>query len=195
MREIFSWMLGAGMALGLCHTVAGQDRPHIEDLFAQLDNGMSQESAPAYAELITLAREDSDSYDYIAERLTALISHSDGKLFLALNAVQMAGELRVAKTIPILTELLRRDHQSGPIRLGMASHLYDDPVAKALTLICEPATDSVAGLFENGDPATRRRAAIVLSNIGTPRARQALLSQIDKEPDPKLKAFIQSKVN
>ena len=195
MREIFSWMLGAGMALGLCHTVAGQDRPHIEDLFAQLDNGMSQESAPAYAELITLAREDSDSYDYIAERLTALISHSDGKLFLALNAVQMAGELRVAKTIPILTELLRRDHQSGPIRLGMASHLYDDPVAKALSLIGEPATDSVAGLFENGDPATRRRAAIVLSNIGTPRARQALLSQIDKEPDPKLKAFIQSKVN
>lgn len=194
MREIFSWMLGAGIALGLCHTVAGQDRPHIEGLFAQLvDNGKIRE--PAYAELITLAREDPDSYDYIADRIPSLMRDSGGKPFLWLSAVQMAGELRAAKTIPILTELLRRDNRSGPVTLGWDSILYDDPVATALSLIGEPATDSVAGLFENGDPATRRRAAIVLSNIGTPRARQALLSQIDKEPDPKLKAFIQSKVN
>jgi HEAT repeat protein len=182
MRGIFLWMLGAGMALGLCHAVAGQDRPHIEGLFAQLEKDE------------TLAREDSDSHDYIAERLPFLIRGSDDKLLLWLSAVQMAGELKDAKTVPILTKLLRRDHRSGPVTLGMDSILYDDPVAKALSLIGDPATDSVAGLFENGDPDTRRRAAIVLTNIGTPDAREAILRQIDKEPDPKLKAFMQSKV-
>jgi hypothetical protein len=88
--------------------------------------------------------------------------------------------------VPILTELLRKDNKGIATSFGAAATLYDDPVAKALSEIGEPATDSVAGLFADGDAPTRRRAAIVLSNIGTPNAREALLRQIDREPDPDL---------
>jgi hypothetical protein len=96
--------------------------------------------------------------------------------------------------VPILTELLRKDNKGIATSFGAAATLYDDPVAKALSEIGEPATDSVAGLFADGDAPTRRRAAIVLSNIGTPNAREGLLRQIDREPDPNLKTFMKSKV-
>jgi hypothetical protein len=36
---------------------------------------------------------------------------------------------------------------------------------------------------------------VVLSNIGTVKAHEALRLQIEKEPDPELKAFIQRKLN
>jgi HEAT repeat protein len=106
---------------------------------------------------------------------------------------ELAGDLKVAEAAPILAEQLKYDHRVAT-SFGADSILSDDPVAWSLSLIGEPATDSVAGLFADGDAPTRRRAAIVLSNIGTPNAREALLRQIDREPDPDLKTLMKSKV-
>ena len=101
--------------------------------------------------------------------------------------------MKVVQTVPILTEFLMRDHSSGATSLGLDAVLYDDPVAKVLSEIGDPATQSVAKLFDNGDTPSRRRAAIVLSNIGTAQARKALRRQIQKEPDQGLRAVKQTK--
>jgi HEAT repeat protein len=172
--------------------MVGQDRPRIEALFAQFEQNGTH--ADTYAELKTLAQGDPDSRQYIAERLPTLIHGGDDKPSLWVVAVQLAGDLKVIEAAPILSDLLRFDHRAA-ISFGADINLSDDPVAWSLSLIGDPATDSVAGLFQKGDAPTRRRATIVLANVGTPRAREALFRQIDNEPDPALKAFMQTKTN
>jgi hypothetical protein len=194
MRWIFSLIFGAGMFSGLCSVAIGQDRAHIESLFAKI--GYAETSKEASAELRALAQQDPDSRQYIAKRLPSLITiAARGNLQLWITSLQLTTDLKIVEAVPVLTGLLRYDNKGIPTSLGAAARLYDDPVAKALSEIGEPATDLVAGLFQNGDPPTRRRAAIVLSNIGTVKAREALRLQIEKEPDPEIKAFIQSKAN
>jgi hypothetical protein len=194
MRWIFSLMLGTGMAVGLCSAAVGQDRTRLEKLLTQL--GDAQSAREASAQLKTLAQEDPDSRQYIANRLPSLIAiAARGDLQLWISSLDLTADLKVAEAVPILTELLRKDNRGIPTNFGAAARLYDDPVAKALSEIGEPATNSVAKLFQDGDAPTRRRAATVLSNIGSPSAREAIRHQIDNEPDPGLKAFMQSKIN
>jgi HEAT repeat protein len=193
MRWIFSLMLGVGMIPSLCSVAIAQDKSRIESLFTQLED--SQTADQASVRLKTLAHEDPDSRQYIAKRIPSLIRSCGDKVMLWQGSLELTGDLKIVEAVPLLTELLRKDHKGVPTNFMMAARLYDDPVAKALSLIGEPATDSVAGLFQNGDPATRRRATIVLSNIGTVRAHEALLRQIKDEPDQKLRAFMQTKVN
>jgi len=191
MRRILALIFVVGLMAGFCSIAASQDRPHIEELFAQFEKDGPQPAA--YSELKTLAQGDPDSRQYIAERLPTLLHGSDDKPSLWMVAVRLAGDLKVAEAAPILAEQLEYDHRVAT-SFGADSILSDDPVAWSLSLIGGPATDSVAALFADGDASTRRRAAIVLSNIGTPNARDALLRQIDREPDPDLKTFMQSKV-
>jgi HEAT repeat protein len=193
MRWILSFMLCAAMVSGLCSVARGQDRAHIESLFVKI--GDAKNTKEACAELKTLAQQDPDSRQYIANRLPSLIAiAAQGDLQLWISTLELTADLKIAEAVPVLTELLRKDNKGIATSFGAAATLYDDPVAKALSEIGEPAMDSVAGLFQNGDPPTRRRAAIVLSNIGTPNAREAILRQIDREPDPDLKAFMKGKV-
>jgi HEAT repeat protein len=196
MRRIFSLMLlGAGMMPGFCSVAIAQDRVHIEGLFTQLDDTQSAEKASE--RLKTLAQGDADARQYIAKRIPSLIAIAgqQQRPMLWQGSLVLAGDLKIVEAVPLLTELIRKDNHGVATNFMMAARLYDDPVAKALSLIGEPATDSVAGLFKDGDPATRRRAAIVLWNIGTPRAREALLHQIGIEPDQQLRAFMETKVN
>jgi HEAT repeat protein len=193
MRWILSWMLGVAMALGLCSVGAGQDRGHIENLLAKLDDSATARGASE--ELKTLAKQDQDSRQYLANRLPSLITTgSRGDLQLWYSSLELVAELKIIETVPVLTELLRKENRGPVTDFIAAARLYDDPVAYALSQIGEPATQSVAKLFEDGDAATRRRAAIVLGNIATPHARQALLSQIQNEQADDLRAVMQDEV-
>jgi HEAT repeat protein len=188
-------LLGAGTIPGLFSVAIAQDRSHIENLFTQLDDTQSAEKASEG--LKTLAQAVAESRQYITKRVPTLIAIAgqQGRPMLCQGSLELAGDLKVIEAVPLLTELLRKENHGIASNFIMARRLCDDPVAKALSQIGEPATDSVAGLFENGDPDTRRRAAIVLWNIGTPRAREALLHQIAIEPDQNLRAFMETKVN
>jgi HEAT repeat protein len=192
MRVISSLMLGIAMMSGLCAVMAGQQRSQIEDLFAKLDSGVTNEEASA--ELRKFAADDPESRDYITKRLLVLIRGED-KGFLWYNSVQLIGQLKITEAAPTLAEALRRDHRSGFFTLGLDARLYDDPVAKSLSEIGEPAVDSVTKLFQDGDTPTRRRTTIVLSNIGSASAREAISRQIVNESDAELKAFMQRKLD
>jgi HEAT repeat protein len=181
------------MVAGLSTVATGQDRAHLENLLAKIGNAES--AIEALEELRALAKEDPDSRQYIANRLPSLIAiAARGDVQLWMSTLQLTADLKVVEAVPILTRLLRSDNRGGPTNFGMAAHLFDDPVANALSQIGEPAVDSVAQLFQDGDLATRRRATIVLWNIYTENAREAIRRQIDKEPDQGLKSLMQDKL-
>jgi len=193
MRWILSLTLGTAMAAGTCSAAASQDRAHLESLLARLSDAHATRDASA--ELRQLALNNPDSRQYIAGRLPSLIAvAARGDLQLWISSLQLTSDLKVVEAVPALTEYLRYDNSFGPTSFGTHARLYDDLVAKALSDIGDPATQPVAKLFEDGDAATRRRAAIVLGNIATPLARQALLSQIQVERADDLRAVMQDQV-
>jgi len=151
----------------------------------------------ASLDLASLAKADPASRQYIANRLPSLLAAAarEGDLQLWISSLGLVTELKTIEAVPVLTELLRKEN-TGFILWGPVGHarLYDDPVAYALSEIGDPATQPVAKLFQDGDAATRRRAAIVLGNIATPQAREALVRQILLEQVDDLRAVMQDQV-
>lgn len=194
LRWFFALMFGVGLSTGLCSIAAGQDQAHIESLLVQLGNANAALTAPA--ELEVLAWQDPDSRQYLGIRLPSLIAiaAARGDVQLWITSLRVTADLKMVEAVPVLSKFLRYDNRGGPTDFGMAAHLFDDPVAYALSEIGEPATDSVSGVFQDGDAATRRRATIVLWNIGTENARAAIRRQIDKEPDSGLRDFMRDKL-
>jgi HEAT repeat protein len=199
MRRIFFGVfllpLIVGIILVLPSLAEAQDQTRIENLLAKLAD--AHVAMSACADLEKLAAEDPDARQYIAKRISSLIAiaATKGDLQFWISSLKITDELKIVEAVPLLTKLLRYENYFGPTNFGFHAHLYDDLVAKALSDIGEPATQSVAALFDDGDAPTRRRAAIVLWNIGTPQASEALLRQINREPDTELRSFMQNKID
>jgi HEAT repeat protein len=192
MRWILILVLSIGSLAGSSIAI-GQDRAHLESLLTKLDDADSARAAST--ELRAIAQQDLDSRQYIANRLPALIAiGAQGDVQLWISSLELTANLKVVEAVPLLTELLKKDNRGIATSFGAAERMYDDPVAKALSEIGDPATQPVARLFSSGDLATRRRATIVLWNIGTPLSRKSLLDQIEREPDQELRSFMQSGV-
>jgi len=186
-------MLGITMVVGTCSHAVGQDTAHLESLLTKL--GDADAARGASTELKALAKDDPASRQYIADRLPSLIAvAARGDLQLWISSLELTANLKIVEAVPTLTELLRKDNTGIVTSFGAHSILYDDPVAKALSEVGEPATQPVAKLFEDGDAPTRRRAAIVLGNIGTPNARAALVRQIPLEQVDDLRAVMKDRV-
>jgi len=195
MRWILSLTLGVLTAAGTCTVATGQDLGHLESLLTKL--GDAKAARDASAELKQLANQDPASRQYIANRLPSLLATAAraGDPQLLYSSVGLVTELKAVEAVPVLTELLRQDsHWYFVTGLLSQDRLYDNPIAYALSELGDPATQPVAKLFDDGDAATRRRAAIVLGNIATPTARQALLNQIQNERADDLRAVMQDQV-
>ncbi len=194
MRWILPLMLCAAAVAGLCPTAVSQDTAHIESLLAKLGDANAQRGASL--DLASLAKGDPASRQYIDNRLPSLlaIAARTGDVQLLYSSVGLVSELKPVEAVPVLTELLRKENSWPVTSFGAHARLYDNPIAYALSELGEPATQSVAKLFDDGDAATRRRAAIVLGNIASPNARQALLSQIQMEQADDLRAVMKDQV-
>ena len=136
-----------------------QNVPDVQSLYTQLNQPANTNSAAQ--QLHDLAAKDSVVRDYMAQKLPAMISagatgdwHSVTLQWM--NAVRLAGQLKLETTIPALIESLSRnpvrggyDMQAG---IGYTSSrgakLQFDIVARALADIGDPAVPSVAGVSE-----------------------------------------------
>ena len=74
------------------------------------------------------------------------------------------------------------------------NRLDDDPVAKALVKIGQPAIGPVSGILEDKDKGqhTRMRTALVLYNMNSPEAVAALAHDLQTETDPRVRSFIKA---
>ena len=186
-------MLFALMSNGL--QLAGQDvvsQTQLGHLVEQLQNDTTSDQAAI--QLQALAKTDSAVKPFLSAQLPEILErYPRGSVWL--NAVRLAGSLRVVSAVPNLVAELSLPTKTGVISFTSERRLEDDPPGKALAEIGEPATQLVAKALERNDKAVRWRAALVLMNINSTNARQALRRHLQKEPDPNLRAVIQDAID
>lgn len=172
-----------------------QKRPDLDALLTQLRVRTGTVSNDAKFALINRANSDPEAKEYIVERLPPLLeSYGGGKdLFENMaweNAVQVAGELKVAAAVSVLCRLI--DLLSSPeAGMGASYNFLNRAAVWALIQIGPAAVPAVIGVLKNGTALQREEAAYVLGNIGTPPARQALEERLPEERDTAVRHRIQ----
>ena len=140
--------------------------------------------------LLEVASKDPRVRDYLDRNLGTLISGCPvGPVWM--NAVRLSGELRLGQATPALIQVLDRGEiGSGVVTLTTALRLDDDLVGKALAQIGDPTVPAVARVLKGAPLHLRRRAALILINIGSPDAKAALTGHLQREEDPSLRRLI-----
>jgi len=83
----------------------------------------------------------------------------------------------------------------GVVTLGRERRLENDPAAKALVEIGDPAVPAVARALESSRKDVRWRATLVLINMNSAVARQILRKHLNNEPDANLRTVIQGDID
>ena len=126
-----------------------------------------------------------------AERLPEMINKPDiNEIWL--NAVRLAGKLKVLETVPSLQKAFLRGQLGRPVATTMGAEglLNDDVVAKALSEIGDPTLPAVSGFLKSAAPKMRRRAVLILMNIDSSASRSLLLEHLPSETDPRIRGLI-----
>jgi HEAT repeat protein len=139
-----------------------------------------------------MAKTDPSVKEYLSANLPKLIEKRQAGW---LNAVRLAGDLRIVSAVDELVVELGQNTTGGPITFWEEFHLDDDPPGKALAEIGDPAIPAAARALESDRKEVRWRAALVLMNMNSPSAREILRHHLKNEPDPHLRAVIQHEVD
>ncbi len=170
---------------------AAGTRSDIRTLVAQLNQPSTTDHAAR--EILETAAQDPDARAYVAQHLPAMIdSQRTDQVWL--NAVRLAGQLKVTEAIPSLEKSLSRGPVGGPMQTSFTKQmrLEDDAVGKALSQIGEPAIPAATNLLNNGDPKRRRRAVLILTNMHSPASRKVLRDHFPHETDPIVRSLIEA---
>jgi len=183
-------MLNGCSSFSLVKAKRFKARDSARSLMAQLNDSMTTDRNTA-KQVLALARRDSEARAYVVQSLPAMIKSGADEVWL--NAVWLAGELRAPETIPSLLQAMsRRPFPDQPsFSLAGLMRLEQDTVAKAISKIGDPAVPPVANLLNSSEDTTRGRAILILRNIGSSAARDALKEHLPNETKPDLKKLIE----
>jgi hypothetical protein len=161
----------------------------------------------AAPEILEMAKNDSTARDFLVGKLPSLIvdrlppldSRSRSPVWL--NAVRLAGQLKIVEAIPALTQALSRREMCGAYdskgsgcgdgTFGTDARLDNDIVGRALADIGDPSVPVLSDILSKGDFAERRRAIWILANVDSP-AQKAMRDHLASESDGRLKGLIQN---
>ena len=183
-----SWILLFAMC-SLSFPVKAQQHQDIPSLFAQLNQMSTTDRAAKH--LLAAAGRDPTVRQQAAERLPAMIDNPEiNEIWL--NAVRLAGKLKILETVPPLQRAFPRGQLGRPLVMtfGTVALLNDDVVAKALAEIGDPSLPAVRGFLRDTDPKMRRRAVLILRNINSTESRIVLQEHLPVETDPGIKNLI-----
>lgn len=168
------------------------DRSAVELAFSHLQNEGTAERAAK--RLQAMAKSDPAVREYLSANLPAVVeSHTRGTVWL--NAVRLAGDLKIVSAVDTLVASLGENNVGGTLTFAEERRLDNDPPGKALAEIGDPSVPAVTGALKRPDKETRWRAARVLANINSQSARAALADHLQNEPDAHLRAFIRSVID
>jgi HEAT repeat protein len=189
-----AWILLLTMTVGgsLSRGQSSDGRSAVELAFSQLkDEGTANQAANR---LQTMAKSNPNVQAYLSTNLPPVIEeHTRGNVWL--NAVRLAGDLKIVSAVDALVAALGENNKGGPLTFAEEDRLDNDPPAKALAEIGDPAVPAVAHALESPDKSIRWRAARALGNVKSPSARTALMDHLANEPDARLRAFIQDAID
>ena len=126
------------------------------------------ETNSAAGEIFEIAKDSPAARDFMAQKLPSMIGERPTNL-IWMNAVRLAGQLKLTSTIPALKQALSLD----PIRGGYDYSVSDnypspsegaklryDIVGRALADIGDPSIPAVADVLSNGEASMRKRRLI-----------------------------------
>jgi hypothetical protein len=181
------------------------------DLYDRLVQRSETDSAAA--EIARWASYDPGTRDFFASKLPPLIvdqfpRKSDPRTGMLvwnpvwLNAVRLAGQLKVVAAIPGLKRGLSKpptfgayDDCHGAGTMTSNAKLCNDVVARALADIGDPSVPVVAHILSRGDFNAKRRAMWILLNIDSAAAKKVMVDDLPRERDPEMKLWIQETLN
>jgi hypothetical protein len=149
-------------------------------------------------ELLRLGKSDPEVQKYLAAHLPRLIESGpstadcqENTCETWLNAVKLAGQLKIAKAVPALAQWISWRERGAPLGLSSEAMLVFYPAATALWEIGNPAVPAVQHVLESDQrPRFRRIDERVLCIINTPESKAALRDFLPRESDPDLQAQI-----
>jgi HEAT repeat protein len=187
MRNKYRVMLVMACLVRLC---SGQtDTGRAQQLLQEIKTGTN--IGDPLKELTLLAQSNPDVKAYLANQLPTAISNKQNSSVWRAE-VELVGDLQLVVAIPQLVKLLIVDSEDlSPTGAYRSMALANNPPARALISIGNPAVPAVAALLQSEDKTTRSRAIRVLININTSDARSALSNHAATEKDPSLQRLIQ----
>ena len=174
----------------------GQSHPSPSELVQQLQS--KKTTNKARDELLRLGKLDPEVQQYLAAHLPRLIESGpstadcqENSCETWLNAVKLAGQLKIAKAVPALVQWISWRERGAPLGLSSEANLAFYPAATALWEIGNPAVPAVQHVLESDQrPGFRRIDERVLCIINTPESKAALRDFLPRESDPDLQAWI-----
>ena len=168
-----------------------QSAPDMQSMVVRLNQTKTTDAAAR--QILDVASRDSGAREYVVQRLSQMIDRPKSDE-IWMNAVRLAGQLRSVESIPSLRTALSRGPLGGALAYSMTREIQldDDVVGKALAQIGDPAIPSVTDLLASDDPKARRRAVLILRNMGTKKARKVLEERRPHENDEGIKSLIES---
>jgi hypothetical protein len=182
------FFLAAWLVVSTC---SGQTNQDVASLFVELCQPSTTDHAAS--EIARFARKDSGARQYIVERLPGILKRTEiDRVWL--NAVRLAGELKAEQTIPALRKALSLGKVGGPHVMTFTTEMVldDDVVAKAISQMGDAAIPGVRDLLARQAAKDRRRAVLILRNMGTPTARRVLQEHLPNETDPRNRDLIEA---
>jgi len=167
----------------------GQENTEIAGLYESLTRAESTDAAAQW--ILDLSVKNPSVKGFAAAKLPPLIRSSEiGPVWL--NAVRLAGQLKVAAAVPALIESLTRGPVGrGEVTMAQYANLDMDVVAKALAEIGEPSIPPVKKMLGDNDAAQRKRGAMILLKINSPQSRRVLRNHLKAESDPAIRIWIE----
>jgi hypothetical protein len=178
--------------------VAGLTAEQVAELdgaFADLQDGAAvdprntKKTDDGYRRLKKMGASNPAARAYIAEKLPALISPESGPTATFdprwRNELDLADDLTIVEAAPAMIRRI----EWGRTRLTGLSDAYminHQPAAMALVDLGDPAVPALKDGLEHGDKETPFYCALVLEEIGTPAATDALVHSNLRKKDPEL---------
>jgi hypothetical protein len=183
MRAFFLCILIAFSA-----SVRGQVDSHYRDLLDELK--FPETTTQAASELISIGQSQQVVRAVVSDELPAMLSQAKD-LDVVRSEAMLAGKLKLESCIAALITLLdQRNQIEGAHNLKSLHEMRDDPVARALLDIGEPAVPALAQPLESKNGHTRSRAIRILQGINSPKSRELLKQHLPRETAPDLRDLI-----
>lgn len=166
-----------------------QGSNQVQTLLQQLQS--PQNTDEAAEKLLKLADSDSKVREQLAIQLPRILDKGPQESAQPwINAVHLAGELKIAEAAPALAKWIGLN-SGGTITLAQEARLETNPPGKALAQIGAPAIPTLVGVLDHGNLYERWNAAYALNLIGSPQAKTALRDHLKREQDPTMRDFIE----
>jgi hypothetical protein len=178
--------------------------PGRESITQLYDRFLRRSETDSAAAEIAQRRNDPAARNFLASKLPSLIIDqlpTDGPPSASpvwLNAVRLAGQLKLEAAIPALKLGLSRpdlgggydNKYHGASTTTIEAKLAYDIVGRALADIGDPSVPVLAEILSTGDSTARKRVTWILINIDSPASRKAMRDHFPHERDSIVRELI-----